>query len=108
MPETTPKLSIVLPVRNEGLNLRIMVRMLGAVVDAPSELIVVHDTPDDETVPVVRELQKRHPNLRLVHNQLGRGVTYALQAGIAAARGEYVLLFAADEVGPVLALEDML
>jgi hypothetical protein len=51
---------------------------------------------------------KERPNLRLVYNDLGRGVTNALRAGVAAAEGEYILIFAADEVGPVLGIDDML
>jgi len=104
----TVTLSILLPVRNEGINLRIMVKLLKAVVEVPHELLIVHDFPDDDSIPVVREMQNSHANLRLVHNDRGRGVVNAIRAGVAAAVGDYVLLFAADEVGPVLAIEDML
>lgn len=100
-------LSILLPVRNEGINLRIMVKLLKAVVDVPHELLIVYDFPEDDSIEVIREMQKRWTNLRLVHNQRGRGVVNAIQAGVEAAVGDYVLLFAADEVGPLLAIEDM-
>ncbi len=101
-------LSILLPVRNEGINLRIMVKLLKAMLDVPHELLIVYDFPDDDSIAVIRELQGRWANLRLVHNQRGRGVINAIKAGVDAAVGEYVLLFAADEVGPLLAIEDML
>ena len=104
----TVTLSILLPVRNEGINLRIMVKLLKAVVEVPHELLIVHDLPDDDSIPVVRDMQSNHANLRLVHNERGHGVVNAIRAGVEAAVGEYVLLFAADEVGPVLAIEDML
>ena len=101
-------LSILLPVRNEGINLRIMVKLLKAMIEVPHELLIVYDFPEDDSIPVVREMQKNWTNLRLVHNEKGRGVVNAIKAGIEAATGEYVLLFAADEVGPILAIEDML
>lgn len=101
-------LSILLPVRNEGINLRIMVKLLKAVVEVPHEVLVVYDFPEDDSIPVIQQLQKRWANLRLVHNQAGRGVVNAIRAGVDAAVGDYVLLFAADEVGPLLAIEDML
>lgn len=101
-------LSILLPVRNEGINLRMMVKLLKAVVEVPHELLIVHDTPDDDSVPVIEEMQNQHANLRLVYNQNGRGVVNAIRAGVEAAVGDYILLFAADEVGPLLAIEDML
>jgi dolichol-phosphate mannosyltransferase len=103
-----PQISILLPVRNEGLNLRIMLKILRAVLDIPHEVLVICDSPDDTSIPVVQSMQSEYHNLRLVHNQLGRGVTNAIRAGVANAFGAYVLIFAADEVGPVLAIEDML
>jgi glycosyltransferase involved in cell wall biosynthesis len=109
VPVTEPvKLSILLPVRNEGINLRIMLQILKAILPVSHEILVVHDTPDDDSIPVVRKLQGEMLSVRLVHNELGHGVVNALRAGVAAASGEYVLIFAADEVGPVLAIEDMI
>jgi len=101
-------LSILLPVRNEGINLRIMVKLLKAVVEVPHEILVVYDFPEDDSIPVVRAMQDDYANLHLVHNQKGRGVVNAIRAGVEAAVGDYVLIFAADEVGPLLAIEDML
>jgi dolichol-phosphate mannosyltransferase len=53
-------------------------------------------------------MHQEYANLRLVQNNAGRGVIKAIRAGVDAASGEYILIFAADEVGPVLAIEDML
>ncbi|MFC1606537.1 glycosyltransferase [Candidatus Latescibacterota bacterium] len=102
------ELSILLPVRNDGLHLSIMLKMLKAVLDVPSEVIVIHDDPDDDSIPVVRETQQVFPQIRTVHNTLGRGVINAIRAGVYDANGEYILIFAADELGPLLAIEDML
>jgi dolichol-phosphate mannosyltransferase len=85
-----------------------MVKLLRAMVEVPHEILIVHDTADDDSIPVVQDMQNDHTNLRLVHNQNGRGVVNAIRAGVEAAVGDYVLLFAADEVGPLLAIEDML
>lgn len=103
-----PTLSILLPVRNEGINLRTMLRMLDRVVEVTSEVLVVYDRPDDDSLPVVESLRSSYPEIRPVHNQFGPGVVNAIRAGVWEARGAYVLIFAADEVGPVLAIDDML
>lgn len=100
-------LSILLPVRNEGINLKLMLKILRAVVVEPHEVIVVHDTIVDDSIPVVQEIQQIYPELHLLHNAYGQGVVNAIKAGVEAATGKYVLIFAADEVGPVLAIEDM-
>jgi hypothetical protein len=60
MSSPTLKLSILLPVRNEGMNLKIMLKMLSVVVEVPHEIIVVHDTLDDDSIPVVTELNKKY------------------------------------------------
>jgi dolichol-phosphate mannosyltransferase len=108
MTPTSPVISILMPVRNEGINLKIMLKILRAVLEVDHEVLVICDDLEDESIPVVREMQQTYGNLRLVHNQLGRGVTNAIRAGVDAAVADYVLIFAADEVGPVLAIEDML
>jgi len=101
-------LSILLPVRNEGINLRIMLKILRAVVELPHEVLVVYDSANDDSIPVVDEVRKIYPELRGVHNQLGNGVVNAIRSGVAASEGDVVLIFAADEVGPVLAIDDMI
>src|SRR5260370_19722084 len=39
---------------------------------------------------------------------VGSGVVNAIRAGRGASEGDVILIFAADEVGPVLAIEDMI
>jgi len=102
------RLSILLPVRNEGISLKIMLKILRAVLEIPHEVLVICDDLEDTSIPVVASMSGEYPNLRLVHNQRGRGVTNAIREGVDAAVGEYVLIFAADEIGPVMAIEDML
>ncbi len=101
-------LSILLPVRNEGVNLKILLKILKAVVEIPHEVLVIYDHPDDDSVPVVQAIQKMYPELRSVYNDKGVGVLNALRAGVDRAAGDAILIFAADEVGPVLAIEDMI
>ena len=101
-------LTVLLPVRNDGINLRVMLKMLRGMVEVPHEVLVVHDSSDDDDIAVVESMQEQYPNLHAVYNTLGSGVVNAIRAGLARASGEYVLLFAADEVGPVLAIDDML
>ncbi len=101
-------LSILLPVRNEGINLRIMLKILRAVVDLPHEVLVVYDSAGDDSVVVVNDVRQIYPELRGIQNTLGHGVVNAIRAGVGASEGDVILIFAADEVGPVLAIEDMI
>jgi dolichol-phosphate mannosyltransferase len=103
-----PVLSVVIPVRNDAPSVQVMVPILAAVIEVPNEVLVVYDDPDDACVPVIERLRERFPTLRGIRNDVARGLLPALQAGVTAARGQYVLIYAADEIGPVLAIGRML
>ena len=103
-----PKLSILIPVKNESANLKIILKILPAIVDVPHEILVVYDSFEDDSIPVVKKNQKVHPQIRGVHNKLGKGVLNAVYTGLKEANGEYVLITVADDIGPVMVIEDML
>jgi glycosyltransferase involved in cell wall biosynthesis len=106
-PAVETVLSVILPVRNDAPSVNVMVRILTALIDVPCELLVVYDDPNDTAVPVVERLKNRYTNLHgLLNDQ--RGVLNAVRTGVAAAQGRFVLIYAADEIGPVLAIERML
>jgi dolichol-phosphate mannosyltransferase len=104
------ELSIVIPVYNEGDTIVPLLRRLAAVAPAPNEIIVVYDFDEDTTVAPVRALAAELPDLRLLRNDLGRGVLNALKAGMADSSGTFVLVTMADgsdeptDIGPMLDL----
>src|SRR5258706_14611087 len=85
-----------------------MLKILPAVVEVPHEVIVVHDTPGDDSVSTVAELGIEPNRLRAVLNTLGNGVANAIRAGVTESCGEYILIFAADEVRPELGVKEVL
>ncbi|MCL4366147.1 glycosyltransferase [Patescibacteria group bacterium] len=105
--DSSTKISILLPVRNEGINVEMMLKILSAVLDVPNEILVIFDSAQDDTIPVIKKMQPKFKNVRLVHNKFGKGVPNAIKAGVNAARGECILIFAVDDAGPVLAIGDM-
>jgi hypothetical protein len=52
-----PTLIILLPVRNEKMNLRVMLRIIRTVIECPHEVLVIHNTSNDKSIPIVQELQ---------------------------------------------------
>jgi glycosyltransferase involved in cell wall biosynthesis len=91
-----PELSIVMPVYNEGEAVAAVLRALEASLTTQHETLVVYDFEGDTTVPVLAGLAVELPSVRGLRNDIGRGVLNALRAGLAAARGEYVLVTMAD------------
>ena len=108
--ESKSELTILIPVRDEGINLRIMIRVLAAVISRRYEIIVIYDNPDDTSVPYIREAETETPTIVrsvLNENSNGDGVASAIERGVALARSERVLIFLADDLGPVMSVDDM-
>ena len=107
MAKISPKLSILLPVRNEGINIEMMIKILTAVLDISHEILVIYDFAQDDTIPVIKRIQPKFRNVRLIQNKFEKGVPNAIKTGVSGAKGKYILIFAVDDVGPALAIEDM-
>lgn len=107
-----PRFSIIIPVRNEVDNLKIMIPLLEAGIEIPHETLVVYDFPEDTSVGAVKRLEPIYPNVRLVLNDLGAGIPNAIKKGVAAASCDIILITAVDElfrpavVGEMLGLID--
>ena len=100
-------LSILVPVRNEGANLEIFVKMLEAFVETPHEILIIHDTKDDNSIDVVKRLSDKYNSLRLIHNTRGVGIPNAFKSGVEASKYEYLMMLVADDIGFVFSVEHM-
>jgi GT2 family glycosyltransferase len=86
-PSVAPRSSVVVPNLNGRRFLRPCLDALAAQTDSDLEVIVVDNGSDDDSVAFVRE---RFPHARLVELGRNHGFAGAVNAGIAAARGELV------------------
>ena len=92
----TPTVSVVIPVYNEGSAIVACLERILREVRLPSEVLVVHDTPDDTTVPYARKAGEDDPRVRVVLNTYGRGPANAIRFGIEAARSPVAVVTMAD------------
>ena len=90
------KLSIVMPVYNEGKVIGQTIKRVESSVEVPHELLIVYDMDEDTTIGPVKKLQKKYPNVRLVKNIRARGALNALKTGISKAQSETVCVMMAD------------
>ena len=91
---TAPELSIVIPVRNESLNIDKLYRELTDTLSSfgrPYEIIVVEDGSTDGTFDILAKLQARDPCLRIIRFRRNFGQTAAFGAGFAYARGRFIV-----------------
>ncbi len=105
---STPLLSVVLPAHNEAAALpAVVARVLAALAGSSLEVIVVDDGSADGTWEVVRRLAAQDPAVRGLKLSRNFGHQAALLAGLAAAKGEAVLMLDADGQHPPELLPEM-
>jgi len=92
--ETTPTLSVVIPVFNEETTLREIVRQVQAV-PIDKEILIVDDCSTDGTREQLKELETE-PNIRVFYHEYNHGKGAALRTGFIEACGQYVLIQDAD------------
>ena len=98
--------TIVIPVYNEGENIRTALAALDANVSVPAEVWLVYDRPDDTTLQAARVCATRL-TVRLVPNKYGRGALNAIKTGLEDAPGEYVVVTMADLCDPPEVINDL-
>jgi dolichol-phosphate mannosyltransferase len=103
-------ISLVVPSYNERGNIKSLVERAGEALGRsgePYELIIVDDNSPDGTAEEVRQLQSGRPWLRLVVRTRERGLSTAVMAGWAAARGELLACMDADLQHPPEMLSEL-
>jgi hypothetical protein len=99
-PEPLPRLSVVVPARNEEGTVEEAMRTLLAADYPDVEVVAVDDRSTDATGAILERLAAAHPRLRVTHVRelppgwLGKN--HALHLGAGLASGEYILFTDAD------------
>ena len=90
------KLSVIIPCFNEEKHIEKCVLSLlkNGFAQDEMEILLVDGMSIDQTRNIVAELNKNHPQLRLIDNPKKR-TPFALNLGITNARGEYILIASA-------------
>lgn len=91
-----PKLSVILPVFNEGKNITPQLLSIEKTILTNHEILVVYDLDNDDTIPPVLKLQNKFKNIKLIKNIYGRGVINAVKTGFKKSRGEFLVVMPAD------------
>lgn len=86
MPTASPFVSVIIPAYNAGDTVRRCVESVLSQTFTDIEVIVVDDGSRDDTLAVLRQMQKEDARL-VVHHQENAGVSAARNAGLALASG---------------------
>jgi glycosyltransferase involved in cell wall biosynthesis len=95
----TPEISVVVPMRNESLNVEQLYRDVTASLSACGrsyELVAIDDGSRDETFAKLADLQAKDARVRVIRFRRNFGQTAAFAAGFAHARGRYIVTMDGD------------
>ena len=92
----SPRVSVVIPVYNEGDEIIPVLDRLFESVTLPCEALVVFDSVDDTTRPVLEQYAEKEPRLVPTLNTYGRGPAQAIRFGIDHAASPVIVVTMAD------------
>ncbi|MBP3655292.1 MAG: glycosyltransferase [Clostridia bacterium] len=92
-----PLISVIMPCYQNAQSLAASVRSVQAQTEPRWELIAVNDGSTDDTGAVLEQLAGGEPRMRVITQENG-GVSRARNAGIAAAKGEWLFFLDADDL----------
>jgi glycosyltransferase involved in cell wall biosynthesis len=102
-----PRVSVVIPVHDEGDAIMPCMERLLCEVLLPSEILLVYDAPDDTTVPYAEKIADADPRVRPVLNTYGPGPANAIRFGIDAAQAPVAVVTMADGCDDARQIDDL-
>mgnify|MGYP002044653117 FL=1 len=91
-----PELSILIPVRDEEENVKIISDKIEKEIANPNyELLFVNDFSEDDTVKVIEEIKDQNKKIRYVNND-NKGLGGAISLGITESKGKYLCIMMSD------------
>ncbi len=107
-PSSSIKLSVLIPCADEGKRiLEVLQGLKDALGSINHEVLVICDDPKDLTLPVLEDFKATYPQLIPLLNSTHPGVRGAVEVGLQAMRGRYVLLTVADDPGAAAIVAEM-
>jgi glycosyltransferase involved in cell wall biosynthesis len=108
---TRPVYSIIAPVYNEEGNIDMLFQRVSEVMNTleePWELVLVNDGSHDQSLQLMRDLQAREPQVRVINFSRNFGHQIAVTAGLDYADGQAVILIDADLQDPPEVIPEMI
>ncbi|MDD3370886.1 MAG: glycosyltransferase [Alphaproteobacteria bacterium] len=102
MSETSPQISVVIPLFDESGNVQPLIDEIVAALTAYApvgqsyEIICVNDGSADATAEEVKQAKQKNPNVRLIEHGQRLGMSAAIRNGIRRARSTWILTIDGD------------
>lgn len=91
------KISVVVPVYNASNTIERCVDSIMSNKFDDLEVILIEDCSKDDSLNKCKSLAEKYPQVRCVHNEVNRGVSYTRNRGLDEATGEYIMFVDSDD-----------
>jgi glycosyltransferase involved in cell wall biosynthesis len=102
-----PRVSVIIPVYNEGDAIVSLLDRLFESIALPCEVLTIFDSLDDTTRPCLEKYARDEPRLRPTLNTYGRGPARALRFGLDHATADVVVITMADGCDDPLQIDQL-
>ena len=62
------------------------------------EILIVDDFSEDDTLKIIKKLEKKDKRIKIIRNNKNRGALYTKSIGILKAKGKFILLLDSDDL----------
>lgn len=90
----TNELTVVIPVYNEEKSIRDIIQLINEYVDCT--MLAINDCSNDNSLKIMRGLQKKYKNLKIISKTKNQGFGAAWKTGIFNSKSEFVAFLDAD------------
>ncbi len=95
--DSEPTVSILIPNYNHAHHLRQSLTGALSQTRPADEVLIIDDGSTDNSIEVIQEFSKKYSNLKLVENDVNRGMQYTINRLLELAKGDYIVCAAADD-----------
>ena len=93
----SPKISIFLPIYNKANYLKKSIGSIQIQTIKDIEIIAVNDCSEDNTLEVLKEMEKKDKRIKIINNDKNRGLLYSRAMGILNSKGKYLMNLDPDD-----------
>lgn len=106
MEEKKIKVSVVIPVYNSERFLSEAIESVTNQTLQNIEIICVYDKSSDNSLEILQNYSKKDCRVKIIENDEKKGIGYALNLGLDAAKGKYVARMDADDIAVLSRLQE--